>query len=187
MTAMKNLPLLMLMLMLLCSIMAQGADVTTVIERIEDGDTVVARIDGNPERLQLLGIDAPEDTDNAKFQRDLQVTGLQPEVLLQLGEQATQHVRTLLVPGQGVRISGELQRRDRYGRIPVMLYAAGERSVNEAMVGDGYALILRRYPLDAQLNIRLEALEAEAITGHRGLWGSYRESAAAWSGKKLGD
>jgi len=183
---MTKLPLYLLAkLILLFSFTTQAAGVTAAIEQVEDGDTVVARIEGKSERLQLLGIDAPEDTDNAKLKRDLQVTGLQPEVLLQLGEQATQHLLTLLTPGQEVTLIGELQQRDRYGRIPVVLYAAGEQSFNEAMVGDGYAVVLGRYPLDARLKARLEALEAEAIAGRRGLWGPYRESAAAWSGKEL--
>ena len=181
-----NLPMpLLALLMLLFSFTAQGAGVTAVIEQVEDGDTVVARIEGKSQRLQLVGIDAPEDSDNAKLQRDLQVTGLQTRVLLQMGEQATRHLRSLLAPAQEVRISGELHRRDRYGRIPVVLYAAGEQSINEVMVGDGYAVVLRRYPLDARLKTRLEALEAEAIAGRRGLWGPHRESAAAWSGKEL--
>ena len=183
---MTHLPMpLSALLMLLFSYTAQGAGITAVIEQVEDGDTVVARVDGKSERLQLLGIDAPEDTDNAKLKRDLQVTGLQPEALLQLGDQATQHLRTLLTPGQEVTLVGELKQRDRYGRIPVVLYAAGEQSFNEAMVGDGYAVVLGRYPLDARLKARLEALEAEAIAGRRGLWGRYRENAAAWSGKEL--
>lgn len=181
---MSHLPLPVSAL-LLFSCIAQAAEITAVIERVEDGDTVVARIDGKSERLQLLGIDAPEDSDNAKLQRDLQVTGLKPEALLQLGEQATRHLRTLLPPGQGVTVSGELQRRDRYGRIPVVLHAGGERSVNEAMIADGWAVVLRRHPLDAPLQHRLEALESAAIAGHRGLWGSHRENAAAWSGKAL--
>lgn len=42
---------------------------------IEDGDTLVAVIGGSRERLQLAGIDAPEDSDNAKLQRDLTRTG----------------------------------------------------------------------------------------------------------------
>ncbi len=182
---MTHLPLPLSALLLLFTFTAQAAGVTAVIEQVEDGDTVVARIDGKSERLQLLGIDAPEDTDNAKLQRDLQVTGLQREVLLQLGGQATQHLRTLLAPGQEVTLAGELQRRDRYGRIPVVLYAAGERSINEAMVGDGYAVVLGRYTLDVQLKTRLEALEAEAIADGRGLWGRYRENAAVWSRKTL--
>ncbi len=183
---MTNLPMpLFALLILLFSYTAQGARVTAVIEQVEDGDTVVARLDGESKRLQLLGIDAPEDTDNAKLQHDLQVTGLEPEALLQLGEQATQHLRTLLTPGQEVTLAGELQRRDRYGRIPVMLYATGEQSVNEVMVGDGYAVVLGRYPLDAKLKTRLEVLESEAITDRRGLWGPYREHAEAWSEKEF--
>lgn len=185
---MINLPMplwALLMLPFSFTAAAQGAGATAAIEQLEDGDTIVARLAGKSARLQLLGIDAPEDTDNAKLQRDLQVTGLKPEALLQLGVQATEHLGTLLTPGQEVTLDGKLQQRDRYGRIPVVLYTAGGRSINEAMVADGYAMVLGRYPLDAQLKTRLEVLESEAIAEHRGLWGPYRERMQAWSGKEL--
>ena len=162
-----------------------GADgVRVVIEQVEDGDTVVARIDGKAERLQLIGIDAPEDTDNAKLQRDQKVTGLSAERLLVMGAQASQHLRSLLPVGTAVLLTGNLKQRDRYGRIPVVLHADGGGSINEAMVADGYAVVLGRYPLDAKLKARLQALESVAIAGNKGLWAAeYRHSTAAWSGK----
>ncbi|MEA3276993.1 MAG: hypothetical protein U9Q81_17250 [Pseudomonadota bacterium] len=62
---------------------------------IEDGDTLIAEVDGVNERLQLAHIDAPEDADNAKLARDLQRTGLDRWVLLELGQTATGHLREL--------------------------------------------------------------------------------------------
>ena len=157
-----------------------------VIEQVEDGDTVVADIDGKTERLQLIGIDAPEDTDNAKLQRDQKVTGLSAERLLVMGAKASQHLRTLLPVGTKVLVDGNLKQRDRYGRIPVVLHSGDGASINEAMVADGFAVVLGRYPLDADLKTRLQALEAQAIAGHKGLWSAeYRHSAAAWGGKAL--
>ncbi|MEJ1343607.1 MAG: hypothetical protein RPU14_16295, partial [Candidatus Sedimenticola sp. (ex Thyasira tokunagai)] len=39
---------------------------------VEDGDTLVVKIKGEEKRVQLLGIDAPEDVENPKFTKDLQ-------------------------------------------------------------------------------------------------------------------
>jgi len=174
------------LLFLLLSSAPRADGIRGVIEQVEDGDTVVAQIDGRTERLQLVGIDAPEDTNNAKLQRDQKVTGLSRERLLVMGVKSSQHLRTLLPVGTAVNISGNLKQRDRYGRIPVVLHTDDGASINEAMVADGYAVVLGRYPLDAALKERLQALESAAIAGKKGLWSTeYRHSAAAWSAKTL--
>ena len=174
------------LLFLLFSSTVRADGVRVVIEQVEDGDTVVAQIEGKTERLQLIGIDAPEDTDNAKLQRDRKVTGLSAERLLVMGAQSSVHLRGLLPVGTAVSISGNLKQRDRYGRIPVVLHTDGEASINETMVADGYAVVLGRYPLNSGLKSRLQALESAAIAGNKGLWdGEYRHSTAAWSGKTL--
>jgi len=173
------------LLFLLLSSAPRADDVRVVIEQVEDGDTVVAQIDGNTERLQLVGIDAPEDTDNAKLQRDEKVTGLSRERLLVMGAESSGHLRSLLPVGTTVTLSGNLKRRDRYGRIPVVLQTDDGVSINETMVADGYAVVLGRYPLDTALKARLQTLESAAIAGNKGLWGRYRDSTVAWSGRTL--
>ena len=62
---------------------------------VEDGDTVLIVIEGEEQRVQLTGIDAPEDTDNPKLQRDMQRTGLERERLLVLGQLSREYLRRL--------------------------------------------------------------------------------------------
>ena len=162
--------------------LASAGSVTLVVDKIEDGDTLVTQIDGNTARLQLSGIDAPEDAENAKLKRDVQTSGLETGVLLALGAAATQHLATLVKPGDRIQVEGALDKPDRYGRIPVMIYDTKGRAINDAMIEDGYAVALRYGKLDGDLKSRYEGMEAEAIAARRGLWGKHRADALAWNG-----
>ncbi len=134
---------------------------------IEDGDTIILSIEGKPVRLQLLGIDAPEDTRNPKLERDLRRTGLKPEVLLSIGRTATQHLRSAAKPGDKIRVEGDLKKRDKYGRIPVIAFDHGGRMMNETMVKEGFAIVLGAP--DDELKPRLRKLEETAIATGRGI------------------
>ena len=151
---------------------------------IEDGDTLVVEINGQSERLQLAGIDAPEAGENAKLKRDLGQTGLTLEKLLDLGRAATDHLRSLVKAGDRLRVSGPLDKRDRYGRITALARDSVGRSLSEQMVQDGYAVALRRHAPDGELKSQLIALEESALAGHKGLWGRQRPDTMAWSGRK---
>ncbi len=155
-----------------------------VVEKIEDGDTIVAMLNGQPERLQLQGIDAPEDVENAKLQRDIKLTGLESATLLPLGRAATRHLQSLIKPGDTLQVSAHFEQRDRYGRILVVAEDAAGRSLNERMVRDGYAIVTRYGAIDAALKARLEHAESEAIASKRGLWGETAGVALTWSGRK---
>ncbi len=151
---------------------------------IEDGDTLVVEMNGETRRIQLLGIDAPEDVPNPKLQRDQQRTGLDTDSLLGIGQAATRHLKSLIAPGQTVKLEGNLRKQDKYGRIPAIAYDHRGRSLNEAMVEDGYAVVLDRYPLQRGLRDRLKAMQQTAIAERRGLWGAHRAVAVAWSGQR---
>jgi len=155
---------------------------TYTLTGVEDGDTILVEIDGKPRRLQLQGIDAPEDVDNPKLQRDRERTGLSDEALLILGQEATRHLHGLIAPKDPVRLEGNLKKRDRYGRTPVTAYGRNGLSLNEQMVADGYALIMMRYPLDPAFKERLVAEQERARTHRRGLWGTHSEAMQAWGG-----
>ncbi|EGW53058.1 thermonuclease family protein [Candidatus Endoriftia persephone] len=150
------------------------------LQQVEDGDTLVVEIAGGAERIQLAGIDAPEDTSNPKLQRDVQRTGLSEDVLLSIGAASTTYLRRLVTPGQQVMLSGDLNRRDKYGRISLVVLDDQGNSLNEKMVTDGYAVVLNRYPLDSVFRERLKKMEGEAFAQKRGLWGEYREIAVRW-------
>ncbi len=154
-----------------------------MVKAVEDADTLLVVIDDVPERIQLQGIDAPEDVENPKLQRDLQRTGLDREELLAIGKAATDHLKTLITPGQEILLVGDLKARDRYGRISVDVQDGSGHSLSVTMVQDGYATVLTRLPLPPGFRERL--LEHEMLARHedRGLWGSHGVVVSAWSGK----
>jgi len=153
------------------------------LQKVEDGDTLVVDMDGQSSRLQLLGIDAPEDVVNPKLEKDLERTGLSEETLLNLGRRASNHLRNLIKPGQMITLHGNLKQRDKYGRIPVIAFSPDGHSLNAAMIADGYAMVLGRYPLDKTLKQRYQTLEAAARAEKRGLWGTDPGTMQAWSGR----
>ena len=152
---------------------------------IEDGDTLLVEMDGRAQRLQLLGIDAPEDVANPKRHRDQQRTGLDSDTLIAIGRAATRHLQSLVPPGQAVTLEGDLTRQDKYGRVPVIAVNQGGRILNEAMVEDGFAVVLDRHPLDDEFRDRLRRHENTALAEGRGLWGAHRAAALAWSGRRV--
>lgn len=153
---------------------------------VEDGDTITIRIGQEIKRLQLSGIDAPEDAQNPKLAKDLERTGLPVATLLKLGHAATDHLKSLVAPNDPVSITGDLSTSDRYGRIPAEVHVAG-RSLNTTMVADGYAVILSRPPLTEDNRRQMETLQQAAQNQRRGLWGEQRAAAFSWSGQQPAD
>lgn len=164
-----------------------GAEITRTVAtvEIEDGDTLLIELDGAVERFQLAGIDAPEDTDNAKLQRDLERTGLERDDLLALGLAATDHLRLLVDRGGPFALTYDPDLRDRYGRILAEVSGAGAGSLNVAMLEDGFAIVLPKEGSEGSTNDPRVGLQREAIATRRGLWGEYREAALAWRGKRV--
>ncbi len=172
-------------LLLITGITTAGADLRMLQRdeiRVEDGDTLLLRIDDRPVRIQIIGIDAPEDTDNPKLRVDSKRTGLPPERLKPIGEIATLMLRFLVDTQAPFRLDYHPDQVDRYGRIPGDLTGQGQaQSLSRQMLNDGYAITLKR-GLDKALAAELAAIEHKARSRGRGLWGLYPEVAARWAG-----
>src|SRR5438128_241034 len=75
-----------------------------VIARVVDGDTVDVRMGGRRQRIRLLGIDTPE--------------SVRPNTPVQcFALEASARTKALLPKGTAVRLMGDVERRDRYGRL----------------------------------------------------------------------
>ena len=182
MTASMMRLLAIVLVVLVSPVLAQEITLTVANIEVEDGDTLVVEIDGTAERVQLAGIDAPEDSDNAKFQRDLERTGLEPDALLAIGAEATAHLRSLVERGGPFALTYNPEKRDRYGRILAEVSGAGAGSLNVAMLEEGYAVVLAVGEQKAADNPRF-GLQRDAIATRRGIWGGdYRDTALAWRG-----
>lgn len=121
----------------------QRHTVTGPVTGVSDGDTFYMVIDGQPTRMRLAQIDAPEKA--------------QP-----FGRRAEQSLRELIGKREVIATWTQV---DRYGR-PIVEVGADGVNVNAEQVRRGFAWVYRRYATDR----RLFDLQAEARSSGRGLW-----------------
>ncbi|MCU7905389.1 MAG: thermonuclease family protein [Candidatus Thiodiazotropha sp. (ex Epidulcina cf. delphinae)] len=151
--------------------------------KVEDGDTLLVTMHGETKRVQLLGIDAPEDVENPKFKMDLKRTALDQEILLLLGIMASNHLRDLVKQEEMLDLHFQPGAVDRYGRLQGELYGLSDTSLNRAMIADGFAVVTldgsdKKSPLWREL-------QQQSVKQKRGLWGLPAMPARRWAGGLL--
>ncbi|WP_456406855.1 thermonuclease family protein [Thiolapillus sp.] len=169
-----------LVLLLLFSGLSAAEEARVELLAVEDGDTLVVDLAGAQERIQLLGMDAPEDTPNPKLKVDMARSGLSADKLLPLGQEATEYLQALIRPGDKLLLRGDLKKRDRYGRINADVIMENGLSINVTMVAAGYARPLKPETLAKDLRIRLEQAWKQAGEQQRGLLASQPGTFQAW-------
>lgn len=157
-------------------------DNTYEVESIEDGDTIAIKYKGKTQRVQLIGIDAPENTQNPKLNFDSKTKEISKTDLLELGELALQHLKTVVKQGDKVVLQGKFKQKDKYNRLPAVVLNEKGESLNKRMIEDGYALLLTRFPLNDILKNELQDAEKQAIKEKKGLWKSHPDIIKKWSG-----
>lgn len=123
------------------------------VVRTVDGDTVVLALGGRRWRVRLIGLDAPE----TWARRDC------------FGAEASRALRRIAPPGTVVRVAGDRDPYDRYGRRLLYLWTARGRLVAEQMVRDGYARAMA-IPPNTRYAALLRGAEAAARHARAGLW-----------------
>lgn len=155
--------LILLMLLPLCFVTGctplqseRPATYQATIERVIDGDTVHLRgsVLGT-KKVRLLSIDAPETNYQGKKQS--------PH-----GEQATQHLQSLLPAGTQVTIVTDYETTDDYGRLLAHI-KKGNININQQMLSDGYAVSYFLYPNQKYFQSYQQAY-AKARKQQRGIW-----------------
>ena len=118
--------------------------------RVHDGDTVSLSYKGRKYKVRLIGIDAPE-------------LGQRP-----WGFRSKEHLKELLTGETSIEV--DVQRHDKYGRLLAYLRRNDGTLINEAMVEDGYALLLT-IPPNVKYADELRGAQVEARRAQRGIWG----------------
>ena len=154
---------------------------TYLVESVEDGDTIVINYKGKTQRVQLIGIDAPEGTQNPKLNIDSSKKDIKKTDLLEMGRLSTEQLKVLVAAGQKVSLSGNLTQKDKYDRLPAIVINEKGESLNQQMVETGYALLLTRFPISDKLKTTLETAQEKAKTEEKGLWKSHLELMKKWS------
>jgi micrococcal nuclease len=129
------------------------------VDRVVDGDTIVARVGGRRLRVRLLGVDAPE-------------TAVGRGSAECYGVEATDATRSILPRGARIvlRTDATQGREDRFGRLLAEVALAGDtRTVNESLVASGSAKVFRGDGR-ARLQPSLREEERRARRDGLGIW-----------------
>jgi micrococcal nuclease len=121
--------------------------------RIIDGDTVVLRTGGGPERVRLIGVDAPETWSRHDC----------------YGTEATRALWRLIPPGSTVDTAADAERHDRFGRLLLYLWKPGGVFVNEALIRSGFARTMT-VPPNTSHAPTFHRAERSAQRTRAGLW-----------------
>ncbi|MFL5818442.1 MAG: thermonuclease family protein [Conexibacter sp.] len=128
------------------------------LERVIDGDTIVAEVGGREERVRFIGIDTPE---TVKPNTPVQCFGPQAHDL---------NARLLGTAGTALTLRFDRELRDRYGRLLAYVYRARDGLfVNARLIDVGAARTLEISPNTAHA-AQLSDLQHAARAAGRGLW-----------------
>jgi micrococcal nuclease len=124
--------------------------------RVVDGDTIRVRLDGHTERVRYIGVDTPE--------------SVKPGTPVQCFAKRAAAANAALVAGRSVRLVGDVEKRDRYGRLLAYVYREPDGAfVNAQLVRGGYARTLTIAPNVAHAR-QFARLAQTARESGRGLW-----------------
>lgn len=160
----------------------RGVPTQATITKVVDGDTLHIQADGAKYTLRLIGVDTPELHESDKLERDAQRTKQDKRMIQALGKRAKEFTRRLC-DGKPCRLEYDPantsgKHRDKYDRLLVYLFVAGdggrEVMVNAEILRCGYGAAMTGYPLDRSRREEFLALQREARTARRGLWGEWK-------------
>jgi micrococcal nuclease len=136
-----------------------GGSASARLERVIDGDTIVAQVDGREERVRYIGIDTPE---TVKPDTPVQCFGPQAHDL---------NARLLGAAGAPLTLRFDRELRDRYGRLLAYVFRTDGLFVNARLIAAGAARTLAISPNTARA-AQLSSLQHDARAAGRGLWGA---------------
>ena len=133
------------------------------VQRVSDGDTFVATVKGRRERIRVIGVDTPESVDPNRPDEPY-------------GQEASDFAKHYL-DGEAVRLAGDAEPRDRYGRMLAYVWLRDGTFWNALLVAEGYAQQLT-IPPNVTYAPLFRRLVAEARGNDRGLWAEENRSRA---------
>ena len=136
------------------------------VKRVVDGDTLLLK---NDQRVRLIGVDTPEVHISEKLYRDAERTHRDIETIRKSGKRASDFVKSLVKPGDRIKLEYDWQKVDKYGRILAYVYLEDGRFLNAEIIKQGYGNAYTRFPFKYVDEFR--RYEREARENKKGLWG----------------
>jgi micrococcal nuclease len=134
---------------------AGSSSLVARVDRVVDGDTAKAWVNGKDEYVRYIGIDTPE-----SVKEDTPVECY--------GKQASEFNARLLAREPRVKLVFDKERRDRYGRLLAYVYS-GPTLLQAELLKRGYATTLE-VPPNTSRAAQFRRFEDEAKEAGRGLW-----------------
>lgn len=147
------------------------------IVRVVDGDTLIVLLQGEEERVRLIGIDTPESVHPDKEKNS------------DAGKVAYEYTQDLLQKDKKVYLEFEQSRTDYYGRLLAYVWLKEninpekkkdikENMVNAILLQEGYA-IAHKYPPNVKNHQLFSELQKKAEKEKEGLWKEFPEDMKA--------
>ena len=135
---------------------AAGGEAEGRVARVVDGDTIRVALPSGEEPVRYIGVDTPET--------------VKPGSPVECFGKRASAFNARLVDGERVRLLGDVEARDRYGRRLAYVYRVRDGLfVNAELVRRGYATAVSHPPNVAHQD-RLRRLARAARLSGRGLW-----------------
>lgn len=133
------------------------ADVPYPVTHVVDGDTIDVGINGETERIRLIGLDTPETVDPRK---PVQCFGVE----------ASNKTKSILA-GQKVKIETDPSQgmRDKYGRLLAYIFLSDGMLLNKMMIEEGYGHEYTHH-LPYKYQEEFKTAETRARELKKGLW-----------------
>jgi micrococcal nuclease len=135
--------------------------VAAKVERVVDGDTFIASVRSRRERIRVIGVDTPESVDPNRPDEPF-------------GKEASDFAKHYL-NGETVRLAGDAEPRDRYGRMLAYVWLRDGTFWNALLAAEGYAQQLTIPPNVTYASL-FRSLVSEARRNNRGLWAGENHS-----------
>lgn len=128
------------------------------VTEFADGDTISIDMNGQTERIRMIGVDTPETHD--------------PRKPVQCFGQAASDFTKKLIGKQPVRLESDplSTNRDRYDRLLRYVYLPDGKLVQEELVREGYGFAYVNFPFTKSDHFK--QLQNSARDSGKGLWGS---------------
>lgn len=125
------------------------------VTRIVDGDTIVVLLNGQKQKVRLIGIDTPETVHPKK-------------PVEYFGKEASEYTKKNLF-GKNVQLAYDWQKYDRYNRLLAYVWVDG-KLFNLQIIKDGYAHAYLKYPFRDDYMKTFHEAETYAREHKLGLW-----------------
>jgi micrococcal nuclease len=116
-----------------------------------DGDTIAIELNGQTERVRLIGINTPERGKSPQF----------------FAEEAYAFTKSM-AEGKKVRLEYDAESRDEYERLLAYVYLEDGTFLNAEIIKQGYSPAFTKYPFRFMDDFKTYQKEAER--DHRGMW-----------------